>query len=299
MDLYLITGFLGAGKTTFLRQFAACFAKQRVRVIVNEFGANGVDGTLLRGVDSQLFEICDGSIFCACRLEEFRRALQRCAQENAEVVLVEASGLAEPGGIRALLEDPALDGIAYAGSVCIVDTPRIAAVFETARACRRQLAVSSLVLLNKTDCSTSQQQAQARRLVLSQNPAASLRHTSFGAFDAAWMPLICPIEQAQVQQSPDLCLQKQTLFVNDAVTHAQLVHILRMLAEAAWRVKGIVKTAQGCFFVDCVADQIGLHPFENEHDTQNRLTVLAGKGMPLRQTLREVVHWYPALTAWE
>lgn len=299
MHLYLITGFLGAGKTTFLRQFAACFAGRRVRVIVNEFGAHGVDGALLRDVDRQLVEICDGSIFCACRLEEFRCALRRCVQENAEMILVEASGLAELGGIRALLEDPALAGIVYAGSVCIVDTPRLAAVFETARACRRQLAVSSLVLLNKTDLSTQAQLTQARRLVLSQNPAAALRQTSFGAFDAAWMPLICPIEQAQAQQSPDLCLQKQTLLVDDAVTQPQLTHMLRMLAADAWRVKGIVKTAQGCFFADCVADQIQLQPYDGTEDADNRLTVLAGEGMPLRQTIREVVHWYPALLAWE
>ena len=47
MELYLITGFLGAGKTTFLKNFARQFAGRRLRLIINEFGRAGVDGTLL------------------------------------------------------------------------------------------------------------------------------------------------------------------------------------------------------------------------------------------------------------
>ena len=50
MELYLITGFLGAGKTTFLKNFARQFAGRRLRLIINEFGRAGVDGTLLRDI---------------------------------------------------------------------------------------------------------------------------------------------------------------------------------------------------------------------------------------------------------
>lgn len=49
MELYLITGFLGAGKTTFLKNFARQFAGRRLRLIINEFGRAGVDGTAACG----------------------------------------------------------------------------------------------------------------------------------------------------------------------------------------------------------------------------------------------------------
>ena len=75
MELYLITGFLGAGKTTFLKNFARQFAGRRLRLIINEFGRVGVDGTLLRELDAALDEISNGSIFCACRLDQFEAAL--------------------------------------------------------------------------------------------------------------------------------------------------------------------------------------------------------------------------------
>ena len=45
--LYLITGFLGAGKTTFLKQFMKQFSSERMHIIVNEFGKEGIDGELL------------------------------------------------------------------------------------------------------------------------------------------------------------------------------------------------------------------------------------------------------------
>ena len=52
--LYLITGFLGAGKTSFLHHLIPLFSGQRIALIVNEFGKTGVDGTLLRDLDVSL-----------------------------------------------------------------------------------------------------------------------------------------------------------------------------------------------------------------------------------------------------
>lgn len=100
MELYLITGFLGAGKTTFLKNFARQFAGRRLRLIINEFGRAGVDGTLLRELDAALDEISNGSIFCACRLDQFEAALEQAAADAPDVVLVEASGLADPTNVR-------------------------------------------------------------------------------------------------------------------------------------------------------------------------------------------------------
>ena len=67
--LYLITGFLGAGKTTFLNKFTQLFQDKKIVLIVNEFGKNGVDGALLQHIGARLAEIDNGSIFCACRIE--------------------------------------------------------------------------------------------------------------------------------------------------------------------------------------------------------------------------------------
>lgn len=56
--LYLITGFLGAGKTTFLKQFMKQFSSERMHIIVNEFGKEGIDGELLSIVGCRFADFC-------------------------------------------------------------------------------------------------------------------------------------------------------------------------------------------------------------------------------------------------
>ena len=100
--LYLTTGFLGAGKTTFLKNFIRLFAGQKIQLIVNEFGQEGVDGVLLSELDAFLQEISGGSVFCSCRIDQFEKALRESADVSADVILVEASGLSDPTGVRKL-----------------------------------------------------------------------------------------------------------------------------------------------------------------------------------------------------
>ncbi len=100
--LYLITGFLGAGKTTFLKNFIRLFAGRKIQLIINEFGQEGVDGVLLSSLGAYLNEISGGSVFCSCRLDQFENVLRKSADIDPEVILVEASGLSDPTGVRKL-----------------------------------------------------------------------------------------------------------------------------------------------------------------------------------------------------
>ncbi len=103
--LLLVTGFLGAGKTTLLKRLIAHFSNLRLHVIVNEFGAAGVDGHLLREMQVAVDEISNGSIFCSCRWDKFEETLQKAMQSQPKLILVEASGLSDPTGVDRLLKD--------------------------------------------------------------------------------------------------------------------------------------------------------------------------------------------------
>ncbi|MBR4442979.1 MAG: cobalamin biosynthesis protein CobW, partial [Clostridia bacterium] len=103
-DLILVTGFLGAGKTTLIARLLAMYRGERIHLIVNEFGRAAVDGALLAGLGASMDEIVNGSIFCACRLDEFESALDRAQAEGPDRIIVEASGLSDPTAIRYLLE---------------------------------------------------------------------------------------------------------------------------------------------------------------------------------------------------
>ena len=114
--LYLITGFLGAGKTTFLIQFMKQFSSERMHIIVNEFGKGGIDGELLSELGIALDEINNGSIFCSCRLDKFENVLQQVLQEKPDVIIVEASGLSDPTNVKKILNQrEKFPGLEYMG----------------------------------------------------------------------------------------------------------------------------------------------------------------------------------------
>lgn len=295
MELYLITGFLGAGKTTFLREFARQFPGKRLWLIINEFGKAGVDGALLQQLDAVLSEITNGSIFCACRLDKFEEELARAAAQKPDVILVEASGLADPTSVQTVLGQPAFSAIHYRGSVCLVDTPRLEKVLHTARVCPRQLMVSSLVLLNKTDLATPEQLRQAEREVLARNPAAVVHPTRFGAFQPAWLEDIRPLGGEDEVGRPDIRLQKQLLELDPAMTVEQLSHLLRMIAEDTWRIKGVAVLEGRRLLVDCVGPTVKVSDTDVQNQRENRLVLLAGPGMPLRKAVKQAIAWYPTL----
>ena len=97
--LYLLTGFLGAGKTTFLTSVLNDLTGKKVAVIMNEFGKIGIDGPIINKEGIELVEINRGSIFCSCLQLSFVAALIEMADRDMEYVFVESSGLADPSNI--------------------------------------------------------------------------------------------------------------------------------------------------------------------------------------------------------
>ena len=288
-QFYLITGFLGAGKTTFLKNLVRLFPGKRLHLIVNEFGRAGVDGALLREVGAALAEIDNGSIFCSCRLDRFEEELARALAGEPDLLLVEASGLSDPTNVRRVLAGfPAID---YRGSICLADAVRMRSVFSTARMCPRQLAVSSLVLLNKTDLATPAQCAEAEVLIRQANPAAHIERTQMGRIEPGWLDFLTPdVDVEEALSAPDLTLQRAAIVFSEAMPRAALEHCLAQLAESTYRMKGFLRLAEGAFFADCTGPLIALEPWEGE--TNNKLVLLAGKGMPLRKAAKNAAQWY-------
>ena len=104
IELYLLSGFLGAGKTTLLQQLVKEFPRQKLGVLVNEFGGLGFDGTAFRTGGIKLVEINGGSIFCACLKDGFVRTLKAFSEQPIDALLIENSGMADPSAMPRLLE---------------------------------------------------------------------------------------------------------------------------------------------------------------------------------------------------
>ena len=103
MEMYLITGFLGSGKTTFIKNIIKALSNKRIYLIINEFGKEGIDGSLLKELGSTIAEINNGSIFCVCRINQFEESLDAAVDDKPDIILAEASGLSDPTNIRKII----------------------------------------------------------------------------------------------------------------------------------------------------------------------------------------------------
>ncbi len=154
IPIALVTGFLGSGKTTFLRRLSRAHAGRRLAYIVNDFASVDVDAQALSELDGEMVSLPGGSIFCRCLATPFTGALRRLAAMAPvlEGVVVEASGMADPRAVGDLLAETRLDRhFTLASVVAMADPATFHKLLATLPAIRSQVEASDVVLLNKSD----------------------------------------------------------------------------------------------------------------------------------------------------
>ena len=148
----VVTGFLGAGKTTLVNAWLAGHAKGEVAVVVNEVGSVGIDGELLADRVRKLVEITGGCVCCRTQGELVSALETLAAAVDAPLrVVVETSGAASPAGVlRALAVGGEGGAFSLAGVVTVVDAARVDRVFEHDLAIE-QVACADVVVLSRAD----------------------------------------------------------------------------------------------------------------------------------------------------
>ncbi len=149
----IVTGFLGSGKTTLLNHLLHNDDGVRIGVIVNDFGSVNIDAMLVAGQVDAMVSLDNGCLCCAVDASGMDAMLTKLTQPDVDidVIVIEASGLAEPRDLLRLVLASEEADISPGGLVEVVD----AAEFETTRAefpqLDQHLAVADLVVLNKVD----------------------------------------------------------------------------------------------------------------------------------------------------
>lgn len=292
--LFLVTGFLGAGKTTMLKNMIRLLAPQHLYVIVNEFGREGVDGALISELGVAVDEVNNGSIFCSCRIDQFEEALERAISAAPDVILVEASGLSDPTSIGKILKSDAYRDIELTGTLCLVDAVNFERVISTARVSKKQLSVSDAVIINKTDLVSEEQTDRVERMVRELKPDAAVYRTRFGEIQPEWLQRRTAAEKeaAFAYHTKDVSLQKVTITLKDTMSLAQLEKFLQMFIEETYRIKGFVCLEGRTALVDCVGASLVITPHEAQPERCNRLTAMAGQGMAMEASLAKAAEWY-------
>lgn len=172
----VLTGFLGAGKTTILNAILQHKNTTRFAIIENEVGEIGIDGELIIRNSDSFTELSNGCICCSLN-ENFTSTLKSLSRrDDWEELIIEATGVANPGGIVSPFKQlPWIQKYFQLPEViCIADAQNIEEQLKVSDASASQLAYSDKVYISKNDLITEERLVDIKKLVHRFNPFAHL-----------------------------------------------------------------------------------------------------------------------------
>lgn len=170
LPISVLTGFLGSGKTTFLKRALTSPDCRDTAVLINEIGEIGLDHYLVETIDGPLLELPGGCLCCAVRedvAQSLRALLARRDRGEGPTfrrVIIETTGLADPAPVLFTLgADPVLDErLRLNRVVTMVDAVSGAATLDRFAEAARQVAVADRLLVTKTDLAPCERALLAR-----------------------------------------------------------------------------------------------------------------------------------------
>ncbi|WP_164411925.1 CobW family GTP-binding protein [Streptomyces salinarius] len=257
IPVVVLAGFLGSGKTTLLNHLLHRSGGSRIGAVVNDFGSIEIDAMAVAGaLGDSTVSLGNGCLCCAVDASELDGYLERLARPETgiDVIVIEASGLAEPQELVRMLLASEQPGVVYGGLVEVVD----AAEFDDTRAKHpeidRHLALADLVVVNKTDRVRDPEHVLA--LVRTLADGAAVVPATYGRIDPEFLYDCRPTEERVGQLSFDdlhdhsgggahaghLHAAYDTLsFVSDRpLDPRRLMRFLDSRPEGLYRIKGYV-----------------------------------------------------------
>lgn len=150
----VLSGFLGAGKTTLLNRILREQHGRRYAVIVNEYGAIGIDGGLVVGAEDEVIELNNGCVCCKVRGDLIRVVSALVKRKvGFDGILIETSGLADPAPVvqTFFIDDEIRQRTRLDSVICVADAAHLPARLADSREAAEQLAQADIVLINKID----------------------------------------------------------------------------------------------------------------------------------------------------
>lgn len=189
----ILTGFLGAGKTTLLNRILTERHGEKIAVIENEFGAEGIDNEILvQDREEQILEMNNGCICCTVR-GDLMRILNELAEKRRvgtlgfDRVIIETTGMADPGPVTQtfFLDDAIAERYLLDGVVTVVDAKHGPHTLDTQPEAQSQVGFADRILLSKTDLVSDHEAEALKARLVRMNPRAKIKPVAFGATDVS------------------------------------------------------------------------------------------------------------------
>ena len=256
IPLCLVVGFLGSGKTTFLKRIVRQYPDKQLAFIVNEFSSLDADGVALQREHDKVICLPGGSVFCRCLAGQFIQTLRELPNmldlPCCDGVVVEASGIADPAVAPSMMKEEGLDSIYYLSEiVAIVDPENIVRLVTQLPNTRSQLAAADTILINKMDIYSTDIVDAACELIRSINTTATIENTVY-----CQMPLDLFGGKSTSKSSGGYTASVDQNFATAVATTfapvdvERLLRAINTLKEELYRAKGFLKSETGAVYLD-------------------------------------------------
>ncbi len=186
----IISGFLGAGKTTLIKKLISeVFTGQKIVLIENEFGEIGIDGGFLKDAGINITEMNSGCICCSL-VGDFGTALKEVSEKfSPDRILIEPSGVGKLSDVRAAVEKaaPAAD-LQLNALTTVADATKIKMYMKNfGEFYNNQIESASCVILSRTQNLSEEKQLAAAQMIREKNPTAAIITTPWDQLTGAQM----------------------------------------------------------------------------------------------------------------
>jgi len=181
----IITGFLGAGKTTMLNYLIESNKDKKFAIIENEFGDIPIDQELVINTEDGIFEMSNGCICCSLNVE-LGELLQKLMDEKYTFnhLIIETTGIAEPDGIAsAFIGGNKSTKFELDGTICLADAHDIIKNLEERGEVHKQITFADAIVLNKIDLVSENEIDAALEQIRNSNSDAPIYKTNYGKVD--------------------------------------------------------------------------------------------------------------------
>lgn len=284
----LITGYLGAGKTTLVNHLLRHANGRRIAVAVNEFGALPIDQDLVERASGDVLTLAGGCICCSFGDDLTSGLIGLAARQDIDCILIETSGVALPGAVAQSLSLVA--GLAHEATLVLIDAEtarKLARDKYLADTILRQLAEADLVVLNKIDLVSDETRVELRAWLVDTASRARIVETEFGALSPAIaFGVFAPsafAADAPTTMHGGAQPQSQSFEIAHALDIARLATALGDEATGLVRAKGFLRDADDEWkLLQIVGRRIAITSAQAPQDGKGRLVCIA-HGRPVER----------------
>ncbi|GIL71418.1 hypothetical protein Vretimale_2715 [Volvox reticuliferus] len=194
IPITVVTGFLGAGKTTLINHILSANHGKKIAVIENEFGEVGIDDALVMESKEEIFEMNNGCVCCTVR-GDLIRILNKLIKRKGkfDAIMIETTGLANPGPViqTFFVDDNIKDACVLDAVLTVVDAKHVMQHLDDVKPdgvvneAVQQVAFADKILLNKTDLVTAEELEEVRERIKHMNKPAEIIECKHSAVDVS------------------------------------------------------------------------------------------------------------------